>query len=74
MKVPATLDVPNYAKVQLVASDKNSQTLKFRGQIGKYIFSPDGNTLIVDVYTSDLPEMKKRPEAKKLITFCFFGI
>lgn len=66
MNVPATRDVPNYARVQLVASDETSQTLKFPGQIGKYIFSPDGNMLIIDVYTADLPEMKKRPEAKSV--------
>lgn len=66
MNVPVPHKVPDYANVQLVASDENSQTLKFPDQIGNYIFSPDGNMLIVDVYTADLPEMKKRPEAKRV--------
>jgi len=66
MNVPATRDVPDYANVQLVASDKNSQTLKFPGQIGNYAFSPDGNMLIVDMHSDDLPEMKKRPETKRV--------
>jgi len=74
MKVPATRDIPDYAKVQLVASDENSQTLKFPGQIGKYVFSPDGNMLIVDMYSGDLPEMKSGRKQKELMTFCFFGI
>ena len=64
--VPIAQNIPDYAKVQLVSSDNSSQTLKFKGQIGKYVFSPDGNMLIVDTDSGDLPEMKKLPEAKRI--------
>jgi WD40 repeat protein len=70
--VPIAQNIPDYAKVQLVASDKHSQTIKFRGQVGEYVFSPNGNELVVATYTNDSPEITKQPPAKRIYNVLHF--
>lgn len=59
-------NLSDYAKVQVVSSDKNSQVLKFRGSVYDYKFSPDGRTLLIVIYTGDLSEIKELPAPKKV--------
>lgn len=62
----------DYAKVKLVASDKNSQTLKFHGQIYGYDFSPDGQLLVIATCIGKLREMEPKSPTNKVDSVLLF--
>jgi len=59
-------NIPDYAKVQLVPSDQNSQILKFSGQIYNALFSSDGHVLVVETTPPDSPEYDKQPVTTRI--------